>query len=62
MNFVDRFIIERNMGPGADLFDNLNVFNEQQVVARRDAEPADLGVSIITQEQQLRPGGWAEAE
>jgi hypothetical protein len=40
----------------------VNVLDEQQVIARRDAETAHFRVSIVTQEQQLRPRGRAEAE
>lgn len=45
----NRFIVEGNMRQRADLFDQLHIFNKQQVVSGSDPEPTDFGVSVITQ-------------
>ena len=58
----DRFIVEGNVSPGADLRDQLEILDQQQVVGGGDSKSADLGRPAITQEQQLRPGGRAESE
>ena len=47
----DGLVIEGDMRPGADLLDESNILNQQQVVAGGNAEAADLGVTVITQEQ-----------
>ena len=58
----NRFVVKGHVRPGTDLPDKLDVLDEQQVVACRDAESADFRVTIITQIQQPRPCERAEAE
>jgi len=44
----DSLIIEGDRHGSTLLFDELHVFNEQQFIGGRDAEAADLGVTIVT--------------
>ena len=44
------------MRPRANLFDELHILDEQQVITRCNTESANLSVSVVTKEQQLRPG------
>ncbi len=55
-------VVEGDRYGGTLLFDELHVFNEQQFVGGRDAESADLGVTIVTKIKQLRPGIRCEPE
>ena len=55
-------IIERDADGGAGLAYQPDLFHQQQVVGRRDPEPADLSGPEITQEQQLGPGGRCEPQ
>ena len=57
-----RLVIERHVCPGTSLLDELHVLDEQQVVVGSDSESTDFRFAVITQEQQLRPCGRAEAE
>ena len=46
-------VVELDGDDRADLFDQLNVFDEQQIVGVGDAESADFGGADVTQVQQL---------
>ena len=46
----DRFVVECDVCPRTVLLDKLHVFYQQQVIGRCDPEPADFGLSKITQE------------
>ncbi len=44
----DRFVVKRHVRPSADLLDQRDVFDEQQIVGRRDAETADFRLALIS--------------
>jgi hypothetical protein len=45
----DGFIIKGDVRPRADLLDELNVLNQKQIIAGRDAESANFRVTKVTQ-------------
>ena len=51
----DRRIVEGDRHRRALLFDELHVFNQQQIIRGRNAEATDLRVTVVTEIQQLRP-------
>ena len=50
-----RFVIEFHVCPGGSLMNQLNVFDQQQVIDRCDTEPTHFRVTTVTQEQQPGP-------
>ena len=57
-----RLIFESHRHNRRHLRDQDQVFDQQQIVGRRDPEPANLGRTAVTQEDPLRPGRRTEAE
>ena len=55
-------VVEGHRDPGAYLPHQLDVLDVEQVVGRRDAEAAHLGLAQVAQVEELRPGGGAEAQ
>jgi hypothetical protein len=55
-------VLELNMHPSAGLADKPDFLDEQIVIRGSNPEAANLGISRITQEQQLGPGRGAEAQ
>lgn len=51
----DSRVVEGNRHRRALLFNELHVFNQQQIVSGRDAEAANLRITVVTEIQQLRP-------
>lgn len=56
------FIHKRHRDWRADLRDQDEFLNQQQIVGAGDPEPSHFGIAEITQEQQLGPRGRAEPE
>jgi len=52
----DRIVTETDRHRGAGLLDEDNVFHQQRIIGRRQAEAADFGLTQITQVQEFRPG------
>ena len=52
----DSLVVEGDRYGSTLLIDELNVFDEQQVIRRRDSKTANLSVTIITKINQLCPG------
>ena len=46
----------------AILFHELDVFDQGQVIRRRQPKATDFGIAPITKEQQLAPSSWREPE
>ena len=57
-----RLVVEFDVDRRADLFDQRDVFDQQQVAGGGQAEPADLGAAQVTQEQEFRPGRGREPQ
>ena len=57
-----RIVVEDDRDATADLADEQNVFDIQQIVGRRNSEPADLGFAQVTQAQEFRPGNGTQPE
>ena len=49
----NRLVVEGNMHAVAILFDELHVFDEQQIIARRNSETADFRFAVVTQENEF---------
>lgn len=43
-----RLVFELDVGPGGGLSDERDVLDQQQIVGRRNPEPADLGFTFVT--------------
>ena len=57
-----RIVVELHRDNATDLLDRLDVFDIQQIVKPRDAEPTDLAHPAVAQKQQLGPRGGLESE
>ena len=56
----DRVILKRNMRPGTNLPNKLQISDKQQVLIGRDPKATDFRFTVITQEQQFGPGSRTE--
>ena len=58
----DGFIVELHRDRRALLTYQADVFDQQQIIGRRDGEATDLGVAGVAQVQQFRPGVRCEPD
>jgi hypothetical protein len=52
----DGFVVEFDRDRGALLTHLADIFDQQQIIGRRDGEATDFGVARVAQAQQLGPG------